>query len=98
MAKKKKMGILGFGRDKNKNKDKDKDTASGKKATPSEWRQERTISQILREADAVLQSDDYQDGSHKGDDDDVDTADSAMVFGVSSIDIEAASIPALRNS
>lgn len=98
MAKKKKMGILGFGRDKNKDKDKDKDTASGKKATPSEWRQERTISQILREADAVLQSDDYQDGSHKGDDDDVDTADSAMVFGVSSIDIEAASIPALRNS
>ena len=96
----KKKGIRGFGlgRDKDKEKDKDKEAANDKAAGTSRpgggaWRHERTISQILREADAVLQMDDLEAG---GSDDD-DSEDPAM-FGSSSVDIEAGAPSAVRTS
>ncbi|SPO30165.1 uncharacterized protein UTRI_06004 [Ustilago trichophora] len=94
---KKKKGLRGFGlgRDKDKDKDKDKETTNDKttgtsKSGAAMSRHERTISQILREADAVLQSDDFEGGLDNDDDDDGE--DPAM-FGTESVDI-----PAVRSS
>ncbi|SJX65519.1 uncharacterized protein SRS1_16145 [Sporisorium reilianum f. sp. reilianum] len=93
-TKKKKMGIRGFGlgRDKDRDKDKDKDAASSDKKQPAAAaaaaggsRHERTISQILREADAVLQSDDYDGEGSDGDEEEDPT-----MFGSSSNDTDAA--------
>lgn len=101
-AKKKFGGIRGlsFGRDKEKEKEKDRQAASPSKPAEAAKggtgtsRHERTISQILREADAVLGLDDDEDGSY-----DDDTEDSVM-FGTSSIDVDpaAAPTPAVRGS
>lgn len=99
---KKKRGIFGLGKDRDKEKDKEKE-ATGSKTSPSRMaesgrsasvpsRHERTISQILREADAVLGLDDYAIDS-----DNDDTEDSAM-FGASSIDVEAGPTSAVRSS
>ncbi len=77
-------------------KSKSPDTATGKSSSPAATagpsRHERTISQILREADAVLGMDDYGDGS-----DDDGSEDPAM-FGTSSVDIDAGPNVAVRSS
>ncbi|SPO31197.1 uncharacterized protein UTRI_06004_B [Ustilago trichophora] len=92
---KKKKGLRGFGLGRDKDKDKDKETTNDKttgtsKSGAAMSRHERTISQILREADAVLQSDDFEGGSDDEEDD--DSEDPAM-FGTESVDI-----PAVRSS
>ncbi|SNX86720.1 uncharacterized protein MEPE_05429 [Melanopsichium pennsylvanicum] len=84
---KKKKGIrsFGLGRDKEKDKGTEKEAISDKvaatdKAAAGMPRHKRTISQILREADAVLH------GLDEGSDDD---AEDPAMFGGSSVDIEA---------
>ncbi|GAC97764.1 hypothetical protein PHSY_005351 [Pseudozyma hubeiensis SY62] len=105
IAKRKKKGILGFGRDRSRDRSKDKDgeTESARQppAAGERRKHERTISEILREADAVLQSDDHEgDSERQGDEneEEQDTIDSAMVFGTSSFDDAAAPVPSLRGS
>ncbi|CDU22548.1 uncharacterized protein SPSC_01178 [Sporisorium scitamineum] len=85
-AKKKKMGIRGFGLGREKDKDtKSKEAGSSEnKPAAGGSRHERTISQILREADAVLQSDDYEGGGSDGEEED------PTMFGSSSNDTDAA--------
>ncbi|KAJ1020810.1 hypothetical protein NDA18_005660 [Ustilago nuda] len=92
LAKKKRVGLFGLGKDKDKERDKttanDKNSkaaavsgaASG--AAPSTSRHERTISQILREADAVLQM-----GGQGSDNDQEDETEDPTMFGSSSVDI-----------
>ncbi|KAJ9475609.1 hypothetical protein PHBOTO_005672 [Pseudozyma hubeiensis] len=103
IAKRKKKGILGFGRDRSRDRDKDREKEGARQpsAAGERRRHERTISEILREADAVLQSDDHEgDLDRRGDDDEdeQDRIDSAMVFGTSSFDDAAAPVPSLRSS
>lgn len=87
-AKKKKMGIRGFGLGREKDKSKEAASSDNKPAAASASRHERTISQILREADAVLQSDDYE-GAGSAREEEEDEEDPTM-FGSSSNDTDAA--------
>lgn len=90
LAKKKRGGLFGLGKDKDKDKSKEKEraatsdkaskTASVAAPPSSSSRHERTISQILREADAVLQME--EDGS-----DDEDETEDPSMFGSASVDI-----------
>lgn len=104
-TKKKFGGIRGFnlGRDKDKDKEKekkDKQATETNRPSAGGGRHERTISQILREADAVLGLDGDDDDDADGSFDD-DTEDSKM-FGHSSVDvdvdIDAGPTPAVRSS
>ncbi|KAJ1021685.1 hypothetical protein NDA16_003821 [Ustilago loliicola] len=92
LAKKKRGGLFGLGKDKDKDKSKEKDKVTssdktGKAASgagsgaASSSRHERTISQILREADAVLQME--EDGSA----DEQDETEDPTMFGSASVDI-----------
>ncbi|TKY88118.1 hypothetical protein EX895_002828 [Sporisorium graminicola] len=87
-AKKKKIGIRGFGlgreKDKDKESDRRKEVGSSHKQPPTS-RHERTISQILREADAVLQ-DDLVGGGPDGEEEEEDPT----MFGASSHDTDTA--------
>ncbi|EST08274.1 SH3-binding, glutamic acid-rich protein [Kalmanozyma brasiliensis GHG001] len=94
---KRKKGILGFGLGRDKEKDKENlstnTNAANSKAGGGVTRgHERTISQILRDADAVLQSDDYEEAGGE------DTVDSAMLFGSATVDVEAGQTPSLRGA
>ncbi|KAJ1019358.1 hypothetical protein NDA13_006274 [Ustilago tritici] len=94
LAKKKRVGLFGLGKDKDKERDKttanDKNSkaaaaseaAAASGAAPSTSRHERTISQILREADAVLQM-----GGQGSDNDQEDETEDPTMFGSSSVDI-----------
>ncbi|GAK67139.1 uncharacterized protein PAN0_016d5365 [Moesziomyces antarcticus] len=89
-AKKKRTGLRGFSLGR---ADKEKDSASGGRSASgpakvvASSRHERTISQILREADAVLQMDDDEDGSNAGAGE--DDVDDPAIFGSSSGDSSA---------
>lgn len=94
LAKKKRVGLFGLGKDKDKEREKttanDKNSkaaaasgaAAASEAAPSTSRHERTISQILREADAVLQM-----GGQGSDNDQEDETEDPTMFGSSSVDI-----------
>ncbi|GAC75508.1 hypothetical protein PANT_16d00015 [Moesziomyces antarcticus T-34] len=89
-AKKKRTGLRGFslGRaDKESDSASRGRSASGPAKTVASSRHERTISQILREADAVLQMDDDEDGSNAGAGE--DDVDDPAIFGSSSGDSSA---------